>query len=309
MATFEVLVGEAEKTLRTLPDGAFNTCITSPPYYGLRNYGDLDEQVGLEETPDEYVERLVGIFREVRRVLADDGTLWLNIGDTYASTSGAGVPEGMKPKDLIGIPWMVATALRADGWFLRQDIIWAKRNPMPHPLQDRCVTAHEYLFLLAKSEKYRFDRDAIMEVANDTTTDGNRFGGAKYNDPENMVKRGSIYTNKGTRLKRSVWTTSLSPFAGGHFAPFPPALIEPCILAGCPRGGHVLDPFGGSGTTAGVAIDNDRNATIIELNPEYAALVEDRVEGIIGYRLERGDPSVERPGFDTWFPTIDEQKH
>ena len=264
----EILQGDCREVLKTLPDASVNCCVTSPPYWGLRDYG-VDGQIGQESTPEEYVASLVAVFREVSRALRDDGTLWLNLGDSYynyrtgyngslnAQTfhDGArgkpehGCPrratkqEHLKEKDLAGIPWSVALALRSDGWYLRSDIIWDKPNPTPESVMDRVTKAHEYVFMLAKSQNYYFDVNAIKE--------------------------------NGSR-KRSVWTVPVQPFSGAHFATFPPALIAPCILAGCPAGGTVLDPFGGSGTTGDVASGNGRRAVLIELNPEYAKLAQDR---------------------------------
>lgn len=293
--------------------GSVNCCVTSPPYFGLRDYGHAC-QIGLEPTPDEFVAAMVEVFREVRRVLRDDGTLWLNLGDSYAAgksgrtdhgsgdpTSTLGpdrkglvgtppgpvairkVPEGMKQKDLCGIPWMVAFALRADGWYLRQDIIWHKPNPMPESVTDRCTKAHEYIFLLSKGPRYFFDAAAIAEPLS-----GGANGGAK--NPSTLVGRNAVTTkggkessglgmawDKDTRNKRSVWTVNSQPFADAHFATYPPDLIEPCILAGCPVGGTVLDPFGGAGTTGLVADRLGRNAVLCELNPAYAAMAERRL--------------------------------
>ena len=329
---YDVLVGDNRETIKSLPDQSVNTVVTSPPYFGLRDYGTgkwvggdpecnhmrdskvgdttttghkgmddkghavgdaiykneckkcgavrEDSQFGLEETPEEFCDNLVKLFREIRRVLKDDGTVWLNLGDSYAgsgknrnadgSSNEKGIEGtkqgtsqgtilgdlrpvkaneiGLKAKDLIGIPWRVAFALQADGWYLRQDIIWNKPNPMPESVKDRCTKAHEYIFLLSKSKSYYYDHEAIkVEGSN----------------------------------KRSVWTVVPRSFKGAHFATFPPELIEPCILAGCPEGGTVLDPFGGSGTTAGVAYLHDRNSILCELNPEYVEMVERRIEGII----------------------------
>lgn len=270
-------------------------CVTSPPYFGLRNYGH-DGQIGLEKTPEEYIAALVEVFRCVRDVLSDDGTLWLNIGDSYAtgttasrqkgdallgdSTSDArtmpriGNPPGCKTKDLIGIPWMLAFALRADGWYLRQDIIWNKLNPMPESVTDRCTKAHEYIFLLSKNERYFYDSESIKEPAK-VSSKGIRFGGSKYgdsNDPKYATKSGNISKEYDKANKRSVWQVSTVPYKGAHFATFPPALIEPCILAGSRPGDIVLDPFMGSGTTAMVAHNLGRQYMGCELNPEYESL-------------------------------------
>ena len=292
----QILQGDCTETLQKLDDKSINTCITSPPYWGLRDYGESD-QLGLEETPEEFVENLVKVFREVKRVLRDDGTVWLNLGDSYAGNNsrasnngraGYGNPregvykktgKGLKTKDLIGIPWRVALALQQDGWYLRQDIIWHKPNPMPESVKDRCTKAHEYIFLLSKNQKYYFDNEAIKEDA-------------KYpqgpNSPQN-IKKGVGKKGMDTRgglskigalpkkNKRSVWTVTTKPFKGAHFATFPMDLIEPCVLAGCPEGGTVLDPFGGSGTTGIVATNHNRNAILCELNQEYIEIAKDRI--------------------------------
>ncbi len=288
----KIITGDCRDVLKTLPDGSINCCVTSPPYFGLRDYG-VDGQIGLEQTPDEYVAEMVAVFREVRRVLKDDGTLWLNLGDSY-SGSGKGpagnlgkthnereikqtsgiVPDGLKPKDLIGIPWRVAFALQADGWWLRQDIIWAKPNPMPESVRDRCTKSHEYIFLLSKRPRYYFDAEAIAEKA--------VHPGVRMATAYTVAAVGTTSTTpyggnaKETRNKRSVWTVCTQPYKGAHFATFPPDLIKPCILAGCPEGGTVLDPFGGSGTTGEVAAGNGRDAILIELNPAYVKLEHDR---------------------------------
>jgi DNA modification methylase len=310
VSNYNVMVGDCIASMSILPDGFFHTCVTSPPYFGLRDYG-VEGQIGLEATPEAYVTRLVEVFREVRRVLRDDGTLWVNLGDSYArnggtdrnisSTGKAGnslrslemlpdrkqrAPIGMKEKDLIGIPWRVAFALQADGWYLRQDIIWSKPNPMPESVTDRCTKAHEYIFLLSKSPRYYYDHEAVKEPAAESSlarlaqpTLKDQNGSARV--PGKM--NGNMKAVGGeTRNRRSVWTVTTKPFKGAHFATFPPDLIEPCILAGSPVGGVVLDPFGGSGTTAGVAIKHGRSAIICELNPDYAAMVPDRVARITG---------------------------
>jgi DNA modification methylase len=279
------------------------TCVTSPPYYGLRDYGH-EGQIGLEETPEEYIKAMVEVFRCVWDVLEDDGTLWLNIGDSYynyrpgkgqalvrqsVSNNSQDLPQvcarrgnkldGLKEKDLIGIPWMLAFALRADGWYLRQDIIWHKPNPMPESVQDRCTKAHEYIFLLSKSQKYYFDHESIKEQAK-VSSEGIRFGGSKYNDnddPKHATKSGNVSKEYEKANKRSVWTVSTKPYKGAHFAVFPADLIEPCILAGAPIGGIVLDPFMGSGTTAQVAEHLGRKYLGCELNPDYKTLQENRI--------------------------------
>jgi DNA modification methylase len=306
----DLRLGDCLDVMRTLPDASANCCVTSPPYFGLRDYGHSD-QIGLEPTPDEFVAKLVAVFREVRRVLRDDGTLWLNLGDSYFSTTkgtGGSNPETspkqawkglengqgfapvklnagtlpIKPKDLIGIPWRVAFALQADGWYLRQDIIWHKPNPMPESVTDRCTKAHEYIFLLSKSARYYYDGDAIKEqsLTGDTRTP---YGsdGAWAMDGRNKWQEGKggqrADADPNTRNRRSVWTVATQPYSGAHFATFPPKLIEPCILAGCSIGGTVLDPFTGSGTTGEVALLNGRQFVGIELNPDYYELARQRI--------------------------------
>jgi len=285
--TWRIIQGDARKL--DLPDGSMNMCVTSPPYWGLRDYGH-EGQIGLESTPEQYVANMVEVFREVKRVLRDDGTLWLNIGDSYAGGGGfaPNAPTnqaraaGLKHKDLVGIPWMLAFALRADGWYLRQDIIWHKPNPMPESVTDRCTKAHEYLFLLSKSERYCYDSEAMQEQATgrDPGNKKHKYEEAYVNSKteEHRTKAGLNDVNaRKTRNRRSVWTVNTRPYRGAHFATFPPALIEPCILAGCPKGGTVLDPFGGSGTTAEVALKNGRNVVLNELNLEYIKLAEARI--------------------------------
>lgn len=239
-------------------------CVTSPPYFGLRNYG-VEGQIGLEQTPEEYIAAMVEVFRCVRDVLADDGTLWLNLGDSYG-----------KGKQLLGIPWRVALALQADGWVLRQDIIWHKTNPMPESVRDRCTKAHEYVFLLSKSERYFFDSEAIKEPAdpaNHRDSRGIRRTPDGQSDHSGF-KNGRHYE---TRNKRDVWSVPVKPYKGAHFATFPPALIEPCILAGSRPGDIVLDPFMGSGTTAQVVLQHGRRAIGCELNSEYIDLIHQRL--------------------------------
>ncbi|TKK29530.1 site-specific DNA-methyltransferase [Pseudomonas sp. CFBP13528] len=336
MTQHRVLIGDCIESMQKLQDQSVNTCVTSPPYFGLRDYG-VDGQMGLEATPLEFVDALVAVFREVRRVLRDDGTLWLNLGDSYNAHPGqrketdkAGGKQqsvrgstaspsrsvaGIKPKDLIGIPWRVAFALQDDGWYLRQDIIWSKPNPMPESTKDRCTKSHEYLFLLSKSPRYYYDQDAIKEpVALSSITrlaqdleqqHGSDRVPGKTNGPMKAVrsKRDSFKRDDSkreqpipgqslgthrpdreesdwpldTRNKRSVWTVPTKGFKGAHFATFPPDLIRPCILAGAPLGGVVLDPFGGAGTTAVVAMQEGRKSILCELNPEYAAMAERRI--------------------------------
>lgn len=328
MSEYRVIEGNCLDVLATLPDESVQTCITRPPYWGLRDYG-AEGQLGLEPTPEQYVENMVRVFREVRRVLRDDGTLWLNLGDSYAGywgdktakkegrrssadTNGwtndfnmnakpdfhsAFDASGIKPKDLVGIPWMVAFALRADGWYLRSDIIWAKPNPMPESVTDRPTKAHEYLFLLSKSPRYFYDAEAIKEPGQ---TEG--YDGGDYSPPGQTPNTGNRKTDKQRghgrrhagfndrwdamsrdeqcalgRNKRSVWTVATQPFAGAHFATFPPKLIEPCVLAGSRAGDTILDPFNGAGTTGLVALRHDRDYIGIELNPEYAAMARERI--------------------------------
>jgi len=294
---FDLIQGECRKVLQSMDANSINTCVTSPPYYGLRDYG-VDGQIGLEQTPEEYVDAMVSVFREVHRVLRDDGTLWLNIGDSYynyrpgkgqsmpkqsVSASKQDLPdncprrgnklEGLKEKDLIGIPWMLAFALRADGWHLRQDIIWNKPNPMPESVKDRCTKAHEYIFLFSKQPRYYFDADAIKEPA---IYAGDNRGARK--DSRRGTKMNSMSGVTGEfKNKRSVWTVTTKPYKGAHFATFPKDLIQPCILAGAPEGGKVLDPFAGSGTTLAVAVENNRHGVGIELNPDYVKLAFSRL--------------------------------
>lgn len=309
-----IITGDCRAVLRSLPSNSVHCCVTSPPYFGLRDYG-VDGQIGLEQTPDAYVAEMVDVFREVRRVLRDDGTLWLNIGDSYSAGNGRrssqpqtnitsvnGVPVRMargatpsdaranlsttfagmpKPKDLIGIPWRVAFALQADGWYLRQDIIWHKPNPMPESVRDRCTKAHEYIFLLSKGPRYYFDTDAIKEPAKQPFGRPSQVAQRKQRAlGQNMT--GTLGSNYGPekRNRRSVWTVATKPFKEAHFATFPVALIEPCILAGCPAGGTVLDPFGGAGTTGLAAACVGRRAILIELNPEYVAIARKRLDHV-----------------------------
>lgn len=328
----QILHGDALDVLKTLPDESVNCCVTSPPYYGLRDYG-MTEQIGLEKTPQEFIDKLVAVFREVKRVLRDDGTAWVNMGDSYCAHPGQRKPtdsvgekqetnagsntvgsrhaDGYKPKDLMGMPWMLAFALRADGWWLRQDIIWSKPNPMPESVTDRCTKSHEYIFLLSKAARYYYDARAIQEPFTESSlarlaqpnleqqagsdrVPGKTNGPMKACGPSSY--RGSTFTkgksaavkptvDQGERTeaegrnKRSVWTVATQPFKEAHFATFPPTLIEPCILAGCPPGGTVLDPFCGAGTTGLVSDRLQRNCIGIELNPAYAAMAKNRING------------------------------
>jgi DNA modification methylase len=367
----KLMCGDVIDELHKLDDKSINTCVTSPPYYGLRDYGTgtweggdsncphyrtskrsditstghaamvdsghpvgdaiyktvcpicgavrVDNQIGLEESPEEYINRLVEVFREVKRVLRDDGILWVNIGDSYSGSHGNGYKQtmwasngqynseeknaldhmpkkknGCKPKDLIGIPWMLAFALRADGWYLRQDIIWAKNNPMPESVKDRCTRSHEYIFMLTKSRKYYFDHEAMLEEAigydgrKDTLNKGStKFSNGNYmpngkhinSMAANGHERWNFKDGVPMRNKRDVWRVGVcSSVKDAHFAVFPKELIEPCILAGCPEGGWVLDPFSGSGTTGIVSLNHGRNYIGIDLNPEYNKIAERRLE-------------------------------
>ena len=311
----QIIHGDALEKLLEMPDESVHTCITSPPYYGLRDYG-MDGQIGMEDTPDDYVLRLVEVFREVRRVLRKDGTLWVVIGDSYAGSWHGRNADGAasevnenkrnkgsragtlkkhgntcKPKDLIGIPWMLAFALRADGWYLRQDIIWQKTNAMPESVKDRCTKSHEYIFLLAKSRKYFFNAQAIQEQPN-----GKRnnpvAGSAGAFGPQQARKRGSGHTDQGKRNKRDVWSVGTSNHKWAHFAVFPEMIVEPCILAGSPPGGTVLDPFAGSGTCGAVAKRTGRDFIGIELNQEYCDIARKR----IAEAVDRTAPKKQRRG-------------
>jgi DNA modification methylase len=332
------MVGDAVARLGELSDGSVRTCVTSPPYWGLRDYGN-DGQLGLEPTPQEFVENLCKVFDEVWRVLADDGTLWVNLGDSYFKTNrgtGGMNPETspkngikgrdnfqafdpirvsagelpLKPKHLVGIPWRFAFAMQDRGWYLRQDIIWAKRNPMPESVTDRCTKSHEYIFLLTKNPRYYFDHEAIKEPSsaesaarekrgrsgghkNANGVPGQtahsmhkpRFGGQKYGDNDDKkfaTYSGNEYVANGTRNKRSVWTVTTKGHKEAHFAVYPPELITPCVLAGSAEGDTVLDPFSGSGTTGEVALRNGREYIGVELNPDYAELSQRRITKAIG---------------------------
>ena len=320
--TARVLVGDVRDRLAGVEAGSVQTCVTSPPYWGLRDYGN-DGQIGLEGTPEEFVESLCLVFDEVWRVLADDGTLWLNLGDSYAAQRGgsyqpaetlaggvSGVASdgsktnrgrgegysparnasaiGLKHKDLVGIPWRVAFALQARGWFLRSEIIWHKPNPMPESVTDRPTKSHEHIFLLAKSAKYFYDHESIKEPANPEYAARYLygFGGAKNQELSDSgygaTKPIGEREYDGKRNKRDVWTVPTKPYSGAHFAVYPTALIEPCILAGSREGDTVLDPFSGSGTTGVVALRNGRNYLGCELNPEYAELSRKRISDDCG---------------------------
>lgn len=328
--TWTLLQGDVIEQLATIPDESINCCVTSPPYWGLRDYGVVG-QLGLEPTPDEYVAKMVEVFREVRRVLRDDGTLWLNLGDSYCGTGDKGDYKdpkykdgrngqavalnnkisGLKSKDLVGIPWRVAFALQADGWYLRSDIIWHKPNPMPESVADRPTKSHEYIFLLSKSKMYYYDAEAIREPATDSSikrlsqdienqtgsarvpgkTNGNIKAVGKIDKQRGHGRRHAGFNDRWDgmtkeeqssmgRNKRTVWKVATQPFSEAHFATFPEELIKPCILAGCPEGGMVLDPFAGSGTTLLVSNKLWRNATGIELNPEYCQMIQGRMATI-----------------------------
>ena len=296
-----ILFGDCRDTIPTITERP-RMCVTSPPYYGLRDYGGEDKQIGQEQSPEEYIETMVDVFRKVRDVLADDGTLWLNIGDSYYNYRKDGcIPKqtftnsrqdlpkttprrsnklvGYKDKDLIGIPWMLAFALRADGWYLRQDIIWHKPNPMPESVRDRCTKAHEYIFLLSKSKYYYYDNEAIKEPAKDWGT-RDRTNGKYHNEGTGLQPHSGLTKSYTKRNKRSVWSINKKPYKGAHFATYPEELIEPCILAGSEEGDIILDPFMGSGTTAVVAKKNSRAYIGCELHEEYASLQTDRIRTI-----------------------------
>ena len=344
----KILQGDCLTVLKTVPERSVQMCVTSPPYYGLRDYG-VDGQIGLEDTPEQFIQRLVDVFREVRRVLKDDGTLWVNIGDSYAAQRGGTTPPaetlaggehgktpdgenvnrgrkdgynpsrnasaiGLKHKDLIGIPWMLAFALRADGWFLRQDIIWQKPNPMPESVTDRCTKSHEYIFLLSKYPKYYFDHEAIQEEAKQEWLGRYKYGFFNGKEQENFrpdgasntagikkpqTKRKNLQENGqqnhsmherrahglpdeqyAVRNKRDVWTVTTKPFTGAHFATFPEELIRPCILAGSREGDLVLDPFNGAATTGVVCKRTKRDYLGIELNPEYVKISNERLQRV-----------------------------
>jgi DNA modification methylase len=329
MEVNKIYQGNCLDVLKIFPDDFVNTVITSPPYWGLRDYG-VEEQIGLEPSPEEFIQQMVEVFREVRRVLKGDGTLWLNLGDSYwANRSSNGLEweknygksknymlragnkkhEYLKPKDLIGIPWRVAFALQQDGWYLRSDIIWNKPSCMPEAVKDRPTKSHEYIFLLSKQEHYYYDYESIKEPCvgfNNEPPAGSlgAFGPAQSRRRKGNSKTfrgGGVYTNNqsfnndklvereshgntpnetGLRNKRTVWTVAIKPFKEAHFATYPPDLIEPCVLAGCPKDGVVLDPFFGSGTTGEVAIKHNRNFIGIELNPEYIKIAEKRLSEV-----------------------------
>ena len=294
-----ILYGDCRNTLGAFLPKSAQMCVTSPPYYGLRDYGGEDQQIGLEQTPEDYVQELVNTFRLVRDVLKDDGTLWLNIGDSYYNYRSDGnypkqsvsktkqdLPDktpvrgnkfkNLKSKDLIGIPWMLAFALRNDGWYLRQDIIWHKPNPMPESVKDRCTKSHEYIFLLSKSKNYYYDNEAIKEPAQDWGT-RDRSKGKYHNKGTGLAPHSGLEKSYPTKNKRSVWSVTNKPYKGSHFATFPRDLIVPCIKAGSKRGDVILDPFMGSGTTAMVSKELGRFYLGCELHEDYGDLINKRL--------------------------------
>lgn len=300
-AISRLLLGDALEQLRTLPSESVHTCVTSPPYYNLRDYG-IAGQIGNETSVEEYLQKLVRVFREVRRVLREDGTLWVNMGDSYATRSGKQpptntrnsyghtekrTPQGYKYKDLIGVPWQLAFALREDGWYLRQNIVWYKTNAMPESVKDRCTKSHEYIFLLSKSERYYFNAAAIREPVTSIKGNARTFrgggtyvGGQSYSNSACVERKshGNCENQAGYRNKRDVWPVSTTGFRGAHFAVFPEKLIEPCVVAGCPESGIVLDPFMGSGTTGVVAKRLGREFIGIDLNSEYVEISANRIK-------------------------------
>lgn len=310
---YQLFAGDSVSVLSGWPESSVNCCITSPPYFGQRDYG-VDGQIGLEKSPDEFVGKLVAVFREVRRVLTNDGTLWVVIGDSYNAGRNGGHPGGkkqwnpeqrkyqtrsganvvgLKKKDLIGVPWMLAFALRADGWYLRQDIVWAKPNPMTESIKDRPTRSHEYIFMLSKSYSYYYDREAVQEPAAESSLKrirqanfANQTGGPKdYRNgtrPDRSARQAvENFAKNPVRNRRDVWHVPVVSYKGAHFATYPPKLIEPCVLAGCPQGGMILDPFVGSGTTCMVALANGRDAVGIDLNPDYLEIARERIEDSI----------------------------
>ena len=297
-----ILYGDCRETLNNLTNLSIQTCVTSPPYYGLRDYGGEKNQIGQEQSPEEFIDELVKVFSIVREKLKDDGTLWVNIGDSYYNyrpSKGKSYPKqtvsktkqdlpdysskrnnklsNLKEKDLIGIPWMLAFALRQDGWFLRQDIIWHKPNPMPESVRDRCTKAHEYIFLLSKSKKYYYDNEAIKEPVKQDWGTRNRVNGKYHNAGTGLQPHSGLTKSYTTKNKRSVWSITNKPYKHAHFATFPPDLIEPCILAGSAEGDIVLDPFMGSGTTAMVSKQHNRHFIGCELHEEYGDLIQQRM--------------------------------
>ena len=308
-----ILFGDCRETLKEFDEKA-RMCVTSPPYYGLRDYGGEQNQIGQEQTPEEYIDEMVKVFRLVRDCLTDDGTLWLNIGDSYYNYRSDGnypkqtvsktrqdLPtktpvrgnklEGLKSKDLIGIPWMLAFALRSDGWYLRQDIIWHKPNPMPESVRDRCTKSHEYIFLLSKNKNYYYDNEAIKEPAKDWGT-RDRTNGKYHNEGTGLQPHSGLTKSYPTKNKRSVWSVTKKPYKGAHFATFPPELIEPCVKAGSQEGDIILDPFMGSGTTATVAKSLNRDYIGCELHEEYGTLIQKRILDYVPVNKVSQEPSI-----------------
>ena len=308
-----ILFGDCRETLKEFDEKA-RMCVTSPPYYGLRDYGGEQNQIGQEQTPEEYIDEMVKVFRLVRDCLTDDGTLWLNIGDSYYNYRSDGnypkqtvsktrqdLPtktpvrgnklEGLKSKDLIGIPWMLAFALRSDGWYLRQDIIWHKPNPMPESVRDRCTKSHEYIFLLSKNKNYYYDNEAIKEPAKDWGT-RDRTNGKYHNEGTGLQPHSGLTKSYPTKNKRSVWSVTKKPYKGAHFATFPPELIEPCVKAGSQEGDIILDPFMGSGTTATVAKSLNRDYIGCELHEEYGTLIQKRIRDYVPLNKVSQEPSI-----------------
>ena len=300
-----ILFGDCRETLKQFDEKA-RVCVTSPPYYGLRDYGGENNQIGMEQTPEDYVDEMVKVFRLVRDNLTDDGTLWLNIGDSYYNYRSDGnypkqtvsktrqdLPtktpvrgnklEGYKSKDLIGIPWLLAFALRKDGWYLRQDIIWHKPNPMPESVKDRCTKAHEYIFLLSKNKNYYYNNEAIKEPVKQDWGTRDRTNGKYHNEGTGLQPHSGLTKSYTKKNKRSVWSVTKKPYKGAHFATFPPELIEPCIKAGSEVGDIILDPFMGSGTTAMVAKMLDRYYIGCELHEDYCNLIQERVPINVSY--------------------------
>ena len=313
MVVDTILFGDCRQTLKEF-DGKARTCVTSPPYYGLRDYGGEDKQIGQEESPEEYIQNLVEVFRSVRDVLTDDGTLWVNIGDSYYNYrpgKGQALPkqsvsktkqdlpdkcakrgnklQGLKEKDLIGIPWMLAFALRADGWYLRQDIIWHKPNPMPESVKDRCTKSHEYIFLLSKNRKYYYNNEAIKEPVKQDWGTRDRSKGKYHNSGTGLVPHSGLSKSYDRKNKRDVWSVTNKPYKGAHFAVYPPDLIEPCIKAGSEEGDIVLDPFMGSGTTAIVSKSLNRHYIGCELHEDYGKLIQKRLSEKSFARLKLDD--------------------
>lgn len=296
-----IIQGNSLVEVSKLESNSIQCCVTSPPYFGLRDYGK-DAQIGREKTVEDYLHNIVTVFREVRRVLKPDGTLWVNLGDSYASgwscarrnVVGSGkcetrvnrLTDGLKEKDLMGISWRVAFALQSDGWYLRQDIIWNKPNVMPESVKDRCTKSHEYIFLLSKSPKYYYDHESIKEDSVQPNRKRNDIIGGKSGELGIRHSVGGVFQGSAKRNKRSVWTVNTKPYREAHFATFPKELIVPCILAGSREGDVILDPFMGSGTVAEVACDLNRQYLGIELNPEYVKLIEKRLSGTIHSIME-----------------------